>query len=76
MDFKYSEEQQMMTDSLRRFVDTEYAFDRRRERSREGGAFDRAIWSSLGELGVLGLTIDADHGGFGEGPSSRLVVQR
>ncbi|VWB21542.1 acyl-CoA dehydrogenase family protein [Burkholderia lata] len=76
MDFTYSEEQQMMADSLRRFVETEYAFERRRKRSREAGAFDRAVWASLGELGVLGLAIDADHGGFGEGPASRLVVQR
>lgn len=76
MDFTYSEEQQMMADSLRRFVDTEYAFDKRRTRSRQHGAFERAIWSSFGELGVLGLTIDADHGGFGEGAASRLVVQR
>ncbi|WP_168788505.1 acyl-CoA dehydrogenase family protein [Paraburkholderia aromaticivorans] len=76
MDFTYSEEQQMMADSLRRFVDTEYTFERRRKRSRQGGAFERAIWSAFGELGVLGLTIDADYGGFGEGAASRLVVQR
>jgi alkylation response protein AidB-like acyl-CoA dehydrogenase len=76
MDFTYSEEQQMIADSLLRFVDTEYTFEQRRKRSRQGGAFDRAIWSSFGELGVLGLTVDADHGGFGEGPASRLVVQR
>ena len=76
MDFTYSEEQQMIADSLRRFVDSEYTFARRRKRSREGGAFERAVWSSLAELGILGLTIDADYGGFGEGPASRLVVQR
>jgi alkylation response protein AidB-like acyl-CoA dehydrogenase len=76
MDFTYSDEQQMMADSLRRFVDTEYAFDRRRKRSRENGAFDPVIWSSLADLGVLGLAIGVDYGGFGEGPSSRLVVQR
>lgn len=76
MDFTYSDEQQMLADSLRRFVDTEYTFQKRRQRSREGGAFDRAIWSSLAEMGVLGLTIDAEYGGFGEGAASRLVVQR
>jgi alkylation response protein AidB-like acyl-CoA dehydrogenase len=76
MDFTYSEEQQMIADSLRRFVDSEYTFGRRRKRSREGGAFDRAIWSALTELGVLGLTVDAAYGGFGEGPATRLAVQR
>ncbi|QVN23146.1 acyl-CoA dehydrogenase family protein [Burkholderia pyrrocinia] len=76
MDFTYSEEQQMIADSLRRFIDSEYTFERRRKRSRQGGAFDRAIWSAFAELGVLGLTIDAEYGGFGEGAASRLVVQR
>lgn len=76
MDFTYSEEQQMMVDSLRRFVNAEYTFDRRRKTSREGCAFERAIWSSFAELGVLGLTIEAEYGGFSEGASSRLAVQR
>jgi alkylation response protein AidB-like acyl-CoA dehydrogenase len=76
MDFSYSEEQQMLADSLRRFVDSEYTFQRRRKRAREGGAFDRAVWTALGEMGVLGLTVAAEYGGFGEEPATRLVVQR
>lgn len=75
MDFNYSEEQQMLADSLRRFVDSEYTFERRRKACRDG-AMDRAAWRTLGEMGVLGLTIDAEHGGFGESPASQLVVHR
>lgn len=76
MDFHYSEEQQMLADSLRRFVEAEYPFSRRREIARHGGAFDRGIWAALAEMGVLGLTVPADFGGFGEGPASQLVVHR
>jgi len=76
MDFNYSEEQQMLADSLRRFVDTEYPFARRRAIAREGGGFDRGMWSALAEMGVLGLTVPAESGGFGEGAASQLVVQR
>ncbi|MDR3096455.1 MAG: acyl-CoA dehydrogenase [Paraburkholderia sp.] len=76
MDFTYSEEQQMLADSLRRFVESEYAFAARRTRSRTLGAFDREIWRALAEMGVLGLNIPAEYGGFGEGAASRLVVQR
>jgi alkylation response protein AidB-like acyl-CoA dehydrogenase len=76
MDFTYSEEQQMLSDSLRRFVEAEYPFDKRRKNARENGSFDRQIWNALGEMGVLGLTISQDFGGFGEGASSQLVVQR
>lgn len=76
MDFTYSEEQQMLADSLRRFIDTEYSFDKRRRSARAGNSFDRAIWSSLAEMGVLGLSIASEYGGFGEGAASQLVVQR
>ncbi|WP_404993771.1 acyl-CoA dehydrogenase family protein [Cupriavidus pauculus] len=76
MDFTYSEEQQMLADSLRRFVASEYTFEKRRRNAREHGAFDGRIWSALAEMGVLGLGIPAEHGGFGEGPASQVVVQR
>lgn len=76
MDFTYSEEQQMIADSLRRFVQGEYTFEQRRKRSRQGQAFDAAIWSALAEMGVAGLTVPVEYGGIGEGPASRLVVQR
>ena len=75
MDFNYSSEQQMLADSLRRFVEDEYRFSARRRIARDGG-FDRRIWASLADMGVLGLTVPAQHGGFGEGAESRLVVQR
>ncbi len=76
MDFTYSQEQQMLADSLRRFVASTYTFEKRRRNAREHGSFDRAIWSSLAEMGVLGLAVPAEHGGFGEGPASQTVVQR
>ncbi|ABF10674.1 acyl-CoA dehydrogenase family protein [Cupriavidus metallidurans] len=76
MDFTYSEEQRMLADSLRRFVESEYSFEKRRRNAREHGSFDRGIWSSLAEMGVLGLAVPADHGGFGHGPASQVVVQR
>jgi alkylation response protein AidB-like acyl-CoA dehydrogenase len=76
MDFNYSEEQQMLADSLRRLVDTEYTFEKRRTRARERASFDPEIWTMLADMGVIGLTVPDGYGGFGEGPASRLVVQR
>ncbi|MDF3839393.1 acyl-CoA dehydrogenase [Cupriavidus basilensis] len=76
MDFNYSEEQQMLADSLRRFIDTEYTFDKRRKTARGGGGMDRAAWAQLADMGVLGLTVPAEYGGFGESAASQLVVQR
>jgi len=76
MDFSYSEEQQMLADSLRRLVANKYSFAQRRAISRTQGAFSRDIWADLADMGVLGLTVSSGYGGFGEGAASRLVVQR
>ncbi|PVX70880.1 acyl-CoA dehydrogenase family protein [Paraburkholderia unamae] len=76
MDFNYSEEQQMLADSLRRFIGAEYPFAVRRTIARSRAGFDRGVWATLAEMGVLGLTIPAAFGGFGESAASQLVVQR
>jgi alkylation response protein AidB-like acyl-CoA dehydrogenase len=76
MDFDLSEEQQMLADSLRRFIGSNYSFDERRRIARSRAGFDDGIWSALADMGVLGLTIPAAFGGFGESAASQLVVQR
>lgn len=73
MDFIYTEEQRMLADSLRRLVDQAWTFPQRRARQ-AAGTLDRQAWNALAELGVLGLTISQDHGGFGEVPASLLPV--
>lgn len=73
MDFLYTEEQRMLADSLRRLVDQ--AWTRPRRRAREAaGRLDPAAWNALAELGVLGLNIAQEAGGFGEVPASLLPV--
>ncbi|MFJ3462227.1 acyl-CoA dehydrogenase family protein [Achromobacter spanius] len=73
MDFIYTDEQRMLADSLRRLVDQSWTFPQRRARQ-AAGTLDRRAWNALAELGVLGLTISQDHGGFGEVPASLLPV--
>lgn len=76
MDFNYSEEQRMLAESLRRFIDHDYGFERRRLASRSATGRDPQVWRALADMGVLGLHIGQEYGGFGEGASSLLVVQR
>ncbi len=73
MDFAYSEEQRMLTDSLRRVVVDSWAFDKRRERF-AAGKLDRSAWSQLAELGVSGLMVPEQYGGFGESSATMLAV--
>ncbi|ALM83435.1 acyl-CoA dehydrogenase family protein [Bordetella sp. N] len=71
MDFEYSTEQRMLADSLARLVADNWTLAQRRARQ---GGLDASAWNALAELGVLGLTIDTEHGGFGETPASLLPV--
>ena len=73
MDFKYSEEQQMLTESLRRLGKYVWSFEQRRQRQAKA-ELDSQAWQQLAELGVLGLTIPEEFDGFGESPASLLAI--
>jgi hypothetical protein len=75
MDFSYSEEQRMLTDSLRRVIADHWSFAQRRERQR-AGVMDTGCWRNLAGLGVAGLLVPQEYGGFGETPATMLAVHR
>lgn len=76
MDFSIREEQQILIDSLRKFVESSYTFPRRREVQRRQSGFDQDIWSALADMGILGLTLPDHYGGFGEDALSQLLVYK
>ena len=57
MDFDYSDEQQLLRDSVARFVREEYAFDARKRLIASGQAFSASHWSLFAELGWLALLL-------------------
>jgi len=73
MDFDFSEEQQMLRDSVAKWVDKAYDFARRRRIEREGGCSHEA-WRELAGLGLTGLVVPEAHGGLGFGPVEAMVV--
>lgn len=75
MDFAFSDEQRMLTDSLQRVMAEQWRYEQRRARF-EQGTLDRQAWRQLAELGVAGLMVPADCGGFGESPATMLVVHQ
>ncbi len=75
MDFSYSEEQRMLTDSLRRLVADNWTRPKRRARQ-DTGKLDQAGWNSLVELGIGGLLVAEEFGGFGETPATMLAVHQ
>ena len=74
MNFDYNEEQQLLAASIRRFVEKDYRFETRRKILATPEGCSHAIWCALAELGVLGLSLPAEFGGFGGGAVDLVSV--
>ncbi|OJX04970.1 MAG: hypothetical protein BGO72_06825 [Burkholderiales bacterium 70-64] len=67
MDFQYTEEQQLLADSVARLVEKRYDFEsRQRIVASHAGHSDEA-WRELAGLGLLSLPFAQDDGGYGGG---------
>ena len=74
MHFAFTEEQQLLRDSVDKFVDAEYPFEVRRELAASQAGFGHGHWRTFAELGWLGLGVPEDTGGVGGGPVETAVV--
>ncbi|MFT5838234.1 MAG: alkylation response protein AidB-like acyl-CoA dehydrogenase [Flavobacteriales bacterium] len=74
MNFNLSEEQNMLKDSVERFVRDEYDFDSRRANAASDLGFNPKNWQTFAELGWLSIPFDEDHGGFGGGATDVMAV--
>ena len=72
MDFDLGEEIDALRDTVRRFSDTEIA-PRAADIDREN-TFPVDLWRKMGDLGVLGLTVDEEYGGSGMGYLAHTVA--
>ena len=74
MDFSLSEEQQLLKDSVDRFVREEYSLDQRRNLVATDEGFSRENWSKMAELGWLGVAVPEAYGGIGGGAVEIMVM--
>jgi alkylation response protein AidB-like acyl-CoA dehydrogenase len=65
MNFDLSEEQQMLVDSIHKFIKNDYGFDARRKGADSASGFSAQHWKTFAELGWLSVPFSADLGGFG-----------
>ena len=73
MDFDFSDDQEMLRDTVRKWVEKDYTFERRRTIVKAGG-FSKEAWAGLADLGLLGLYVPEAQGGMGFGPIDAMVV--
>lgn len=75
MDFTFTEEQQMLQDTTRRFVEKEYDFEKRRQiKDKTAEGYSREVWQGLADLGLLALNVPEAEGGLGAGPIETMLA--
>jgi len=73
MDFSFTDEQRQLRDSLRRYLANEYSFDARKKIIHGAGSSE-AAWAGFADLGLLGVPLPEEYGGFGGSGVDLLVV--
>jgi pimeloyl-CoA dehydrogenase small subunit len=74
MDFELSNEQQLLKDSADRLIADRYDMQARNKILESDMGWSREIWSTLADLGFLGLPFKAGDGGFDGGPVEQMLI--
>lgn len=74
MDFDYSEDQQLLQESVQRFVRENYSFEARRQLVATEQGYADAHWAQFAELGWLGIPFPEEYGGLGMSGVETMVV--
>ena len=74
MNFDYNEEQQLLADSVRRFLQKDYDFETRKKIVASVEGWSAKAWSTFAEMGLTGLPCSPDYGGFGGGAIDLMGV--
>ena len=65
MNFKLSEEQTMLKESVTRFIRERYDFDQRKQIIKSEEGYSPDCWATFAELGWLSIPFAEEYGGFG-----------
>ncbi len=74
MNFELTEEQQLVADSIQRFVKDNYDLDSRKAIVANKRGFSDDHWKTMSELGWLGLPFSEADGGFGGNQIDTMVL--
>ncbi|MFC7477244.1 acyl-CoA dehydrogenase family protein [Dankookia sp. GCM10030260] len=76
MDFDLTDDQRLLGDSVTRLLAAEYGFEQRKALLKTPAGYSEKLWSQYAELGLLGLPIPEDYGGFGGGPVDVMLLMQ
>ena len=77
MDFSLNEVQEMLADSIDKFIDNEYAFDTRQKYAASEAGYSADVWKMIAELGWTAVPFAEEDGGFdGDQIDIMVMMQR
>ncbi|MDJ0760085.1 MAG: acyl-CoA dehydrogenase family protein [Woeseiaceae bacterium] len=74
MDFSLNDIQSMLLDSVQKFINNDYDFDKRQSYSDSEQGFSSEVWTTFAELGWTAIPFDEEDGGIGGGPVDLMIV--
>jgi alkylation response protein AidB-like acyl-CoA dehydrogenase len=74
MNFDLSEEQQLLADSLKRYLTNEYSIEARAKIVASSTGWSETVWAAFAEMGLLGVPFAEEHGGFGGSAVDVMLV--
>ncbi len=74
MDFSFTDEQQMLQETTRRFIANQYGFDQRSRILESAEGWSRATWNAMADLGLLAVDMAEQDGGIGTGPFGTMLM--
>ena len=75
MDFRLSDEQEMLRNGLDKFLATRYDLDSSRAAAKTGAGWQPDMWRAFADdLGILGAALPERVGGIGGGPVEVMVI--
>ncbi|MGW8654747.1 acyl-CoA dehydrogenase family protein, partial [Nocardia salmonicida] len=75
MDFTFTKEQELLRDSVARFLGARYDLEKSRSAVKSDAGWQPAVWRGFAdELGILGATLPEDVDGMGGGPIEMMII--
>ena len=74
MDFIFSEEQQMLRDSIQKYIGKDYGFEARKAIIASARGFSDKVWTQFADMGLLGVAFGNAYGGFGGTAVDTMLV--
>ncbi len=74
MNFDYSDEQQQLADSVRKYLGSAYDFEKRKAILNSDPGLSEPVWTAFAEMGLTAIALPEADGGFGGGAVDLMAV--